>query len=170
MVRKATLPPNSLPAAKERFIVEDLAEGNGITQRDEIEIAFATSERPDGTVVPIGRTQPGTFNVTLDLSDDATRKDYIRWHAMAKDRAAQSGQIDTSDGPVVGIDPKYKKAVTIVFHRLYKSTGGLDQPVKALLRGCFPVSYTIPAADIASEDMCMLSLSISYDDGEIVSD
>ncbi len=167
-MRKGTLPRNPLPVAKERFLVEDLPEANGITQRDEIEIAFATSERPDGTVVPIGRTQPGTFNVTLDFSDDETRQAYIGWHAMSKDRASQAGQIDSSDGPVVGIDPNYKKSVTLIFHRLYKSSGGLDQPVKVLLTGCFPVSYTIPAYDMASEDMCMLTLSISYDDGEII--
>lgn len=167
-MRKATLPPNAFLIAKERFLVEGLDEANGITQRDEIELAFATSTRPDGTVIPIGRTQPGTFNITIDFADDATRRDYIRWYNMCKDRAAQSGQLDSVDGPVVGIDPEYKKQCTLIFHRLYKSTTGLEQPVKILLRGCFPVSYTAPAYDMASEDTAMLTLSISFDDGEII--
>jgi hypothetical protein len=167
-MRKATLPKNPLPVAKERMIVKDLPDANGITNRDEIELAFATSTRPDATVVPIGRIQPGTFNVTLDFSDDRTRAAYLKWHSMCRDRASSAGQIDTSDGPVVGIDPDYKKQVTLVFHRLYKSAGGIDQPVKVLLRGCFPVSATIPAYDMTSEDMCMLTLSISYDDGEVI--
>lgn len=167
-MKKSTLPPNAILIAKERMLVEDLPEANGITQRDEIELAFATSTRPDGTVVPVGRTQPGTFNVTLDFADDPTRRAYIRWHGMSKDRASSAGQIDTLDGPVVGIDPRYKKQVTLIFHRLYKSTSGLDQPIKVVLYGCFVVSYTVPAYDVASEDTAMLTLSISFDDGEIV--
>ena len=167
-MRKATLPKNPLPVSKERMFVQDLPDSNGITQRDEIELAFATSTRPDATVVPIGRINPGTFNVTLDFADDRTRSAYIKWHGMCKDRAASSGQIDTPDGQVVGIDPNYKKQVTLIFHRLYKSSGGLDQPVKIILVGCFPVSMTIPAYDVTSEDMAMLTLSISFDDGYVV--
>lgn len=182
-MRKATLSKNPLPQNKQRFIVEGITHSANIITRDNISIEINTAERPDKTVVPIGRVNSGEFNITLDFADDLTRIDYIKWFNQCIDRASAtslsgsgtgflSGTLDTPDNAnltqVWGIDPSYKKAAVIVYHRLFKDS--TVKAVKLKLAGCFPKSMTAPDFDMDGEDMATLEMSISYDDAQIIID
>jgi hypothetical protein len=180
-MRKATLSKNPFPQNKQRFIVEGMTNSANIITRDNITIEINTAERPDKTVIPIGRVNSGEFNITLDFADNDTRYEYINWFQRCIDRAtttsvsAISGQggltgvlqgDTTTAGLIIGIDPDYKKNAVIVYHRLFQEIGVL--PVKLKLAGCFPKSLTAPDFDMDGEDMATLEMSISYDDAEIV--
>lgn len=167
-MRKASLSPNPFTAAKQRFIVEGLPEADRIVTRDEISLEYGVIERPDATRVPKGRVAPGDFGVTLDFADDLARNAYMSWYHQCRDRGGTTGQVDIADGPVVGIDPNYKKTVYIIYHRLYITPGGVEQPAKLELLGCFPTNISFPEYDMDSEDSSMLSLTISYDDGRLL--
>ncbi len=182
-MRKATLSKNPLPQNKQRFIVEGLPNSANIITRDNIAIEINTAERPDKTVVPIGRVNSGEFNITLDFADDLTRIEYIKWFNQCVDRASTtslsggntgflSGVLDDANNAtqnqVKGIQPEYKKSAVIVYHRLFIDSS--VQPVKLKLAGCFPKSMTAPDFDMDGEDMATLEMSISYDDAQIVID
>lgn len=167
-MRKATLSPNPFTAAKQRFIVEGLPEADRIVTRDEISLEYGVIERPDATRVPKGRVAPADFGVTLDFADDLARNAYIEWYNMCRDRGGTTGRVDVSDGPIVGIDPTYKRTAYVIYHRLYITPGGTEQPAKLELLGCFPTSISFPEYDMDSEDSSMLSLTISYDDGRLL--
>ena len=181
-MRKATLSRNPFPQNKQRFIVEGMPNSANIITRDNITIEINTAERPDKTVIPIGRVNSGEFNITLDFADDATRFEYIRWFNRCVDRGSTTSLATGDRGgfltsvledadnanvtQVKGIHPDYKRAATIVYHRLFQDTGVL--PVKLSLAGCFPKSMTAPDFDMDGEDMATLEMSISYDDAQIV--
>lgn len=181
-MRKATLSPNPIPQNKQRFIVEDLPEANRIITRDNITIELGSAERPDKTVVPIGRINSGEFNVTLDFADDKARRDYVRWFEMCVDRGTslrqagaatrdltgQGGDVRSRTyGAVEGINPKYKKLASIIYHRLYKAD---EQPIVLKLVGVWPKSIEAPDFDMDGEELCTLSMSLSFDDAELITD
>jgi hypothetical protein len=179
-VRKATLSPNPLPNNKQRFIVQDLPECNRIITRDNITIEIGSAERPDKTVVPIGRVNSGEFGITLDFADDKARSAYLGWFEMCIDRGtslratnaltrdlvnATGGDVASrSYSAVPGINPKYKKLVSIVYHRLY-----VGEPAIVLkLIGVWPKSCEAPDFDMDSDELCTLSMTLSYDDAELI--
>lgn len=180
-MKKATLSENPFLQAKQRFLVENLPEADRIVTRDEIELAFGVVERPDATKVPMGRVQPGDFSITLDFADNEARNAYWGWWQQSKDQGGKArnanAQIDFSNPrsatiPGIGhstlVSGHYKRQVTIIFHRLYQAQGVENKPTIILLTGCFVTTCSIPDYDMAGEDSSMLSLTISYDDGEIV--
>lgn len=134
----------------QQFIVEGLPAVRIIT-RDKVKSEIDKIERPDKTIVPSGRINPGTFNVTLDFADNEARAAFINWKNMAID----NGQ---------GVNPQYKKNALIVFGRLYQDSTGTDKEFKQRLLGCFPLSATIPDSDIDKAEACILEMEISYDD------
>lgn len=182
-MRKATLSKNPIPQNKQRFIVEGMSNSANIITRDSISIEINTAERPDKTVVPIGRVNSGEFNITLDFAEDSTRDEYIKWFNRCIDRASTTtlsgggtgflaGALEEPDnvdqGQVKGIHKDYKKSAVIVYHRLFVDSD--VKPVKLKLAGCFPKSMTAPDFDMDGEDMATLEMSISYDDAQIVLD
>ena len=144
-MRKATLNPNTLPNNKGELQIEGFPFANRIIQRDALNSELGTIERPDKTVVASGRTEPGEFNVTLDLADNAARVGYYAWHQLAKDAASgvasaeadvvegadlygfDYGNYTTGDNPYLtdsvnerpGIAANYKRKAQITYHRLY---------------------------------------------------
>lgn len=179
-MRKATLSKNPFPQNKQRFIVEGMSNSANIITRDNITIEINTAERPDKTVVPIGRVNSGEFNITLDFADDLTRHEYIRWFNQCVDRGSSTTLSGSGTGflngvledannatqnQVKGIHPEYKKSAVIVYHRLFIDSS--VKPVKLKLAGCFPKSMTAPDFDMDGEDMATLEMSISYDDAQI---
>ena len=181
-MRKATLSPNPVPQNKQRFIVEGLPECNRIITRDAVNIEIATADRPDKTKVPIGRVNPGDFGITLDFADDKGRNEYMRWFEMCIDRGSSLRQTNARTrelvnptggdvasrtyGAIPGIDPKYKKLVSIVYHRLTIE----NPPIVCKLIGVFPSSCEVPDFDMDGEDLCTLSMTLSYDDIELIGD
>jgi hypothetical protein len=178
-MQKATLSPNPLPQNKQRFIVEGLPEAKRIITRDNISIELGSADRPDKTVVPVGRVNPGEFNITLDFGDDLARGDYIKWFNMCIDKgtaARESGAARrtlTQDNGVSagltyagveGINREYKKRATLIYHRLYRE----EQPIVVKLIGCWPKSIQLPDFDMDGEEMVTLEASISYDDVQII--
>jgi hypothetical protein len=177
-MQKATLSPNPLPQNKQRFLVQDLPECRRVITRDTIAIELSSAERPDKTVVPIGRVNSGEFNITLDFGDDLGRGDYLKWFNMCidkgtKERSSGANSRDLSEdvtnssvtyAGVAGIDPGYKKLATLIYHRLYNE----DNPIIVKLIGCWPSSLTLPDFDMDGEEMLTLEMTISYDDVQII--
>jgi hypothetical protein len=180
-MRKATLSPNPIPQNKQRFIVEGLPECDRIITRDAINLEIATADRPDKTKVPIGRVNPGDFGITLDFADDKARNEYLGWFEMCIDRGsalratnARTRELIGAGGDVAsrtyggvpGIDPKYKKLASIIYQRLYIQ----EPPIVCKLIGVFPSSCEFPDYDMDGEDLCTLSMTLSYDDVEPIGD
>lgn len=179
-MRKATLSPNPVPQNKQRFIVQDLPECNRIITRDAITIEIGSAERPDKTVVPIGRVNSGDFGITLDFADDKARSAYLGWfemcidrgtslratNAMTRDLVNPTGGDVSSRGyaAIEGINPKYKKLASIVYHRLHKES----PPIVLKLIGVWPKSCEAPDFDMDGEDLCTLSMTLSFDDAELI--
>lgn len=165
-MRKAVLSPNPFPQAKQRFIVDGLLESSHVATRDTIEIAIETADRPDGTKVPIGRTNPGEFKISIDLADDAVRRDYEGWADDCIDRGSRYtyGDANAAGGAIEGISPNYKRDATLVYYRLYRSDQADQQPLKYRLIGCFVTSRTLPDYQMDGKDMSMYEFNISYDD------
>jgi hypothetical protein len=165
-MRKAVLSPNPFPQAKQRFIVDGLPESSHVVTRDTIEIAIETADRPDGTKVPIGRTNPGEFKISIDLADDAVRDAYEGWANDCIDQGSLYAYADTglSGSSIQGISPNYKRNATIVYHRLYSSNDSNQQPLKYRLIGCFITSRTLPDYQMDGKDMAMFEFNVSYDD------
>jgi hypothetical protein len=152
-LEKSTLSPNPFLMQNQQLIVEGLPTAKIIT-RGSIASEVDLIERPDKTAVPSGRLNTGTFAVTLDLADNQTRAAFIGWANMRIDQ----GQ---------GIDPRYKRNVTIVFGRLYSDSTGTDKDYKIELRGCFPISVTIPEGDIDNAEACLLEMELHYDEAPV---
>jgi len=159
-MRKAVLSANPFPQAKQRFLVDGLRESSHVTTRDTIEIAIETADRPDGTKVPIGRTNPGEFKITIDLAEDAVRRDYEGWADSCIDQGSRYSYSDSG----VGISPDYKRNATIIYYRLYKSDRAEMQPLKYRLIGCFVTSRTLPDYQMDGKDMAMYEFNLAYDD------
>jgi hypothetical protein len=182
-MRKATLSPNPIPQNKQRFIVEGLKECNRVITRDNITLELAAADRPDKTSVPIGRIANGDFGITLDFADDLARRDYLKWFEMCVDKGSSMRQTGAATrdltGSVIadakaktydsveGINKDYKKLASVIYHRLYK---GKEQPIVLKLIGCWPKSIEAPDFDMDGEDLCTLSMTISFDDAEIITD
>ena len=149
-LQKATMSSNPYLMQNQRFVVEGLPSARIIT-RDKIKSEIDKIERPDKTIVPSGRLNPGTFNITLDFADNEARSAFINWKNMAID----SGQ---------GVNPQYKKSATIVFGRLFADSTGTDKELKQQILGCFPLSASIPEYDMDKSEACILEMEISYDD------
>jgi hypothetical protein len=179
-MRKATLSPNPIPQNKQRFIVQDLPEANRIITRDNITIELGSAERPDKTVVPVGRVNSGEFSITLDFADDKARGDYQKWFEMCVDRGSSlrqtnattrellgstGGATDRTYKGIEGINKNYKKTASIIYHRLYVE----EPPITCKLIGVWPKSMEIPDFDMDGEEMCTLSMTLSYDDAELLS-
>ena len=163
---KSVLPRNPHLTQNQQFIVQGLPTASRIVTRDEITVEIDTIERPDKTVVPSGRINPGTFNITLDFADNQARAEYIGWFNQCKDQG--QGQAQTSGvlgfGGSGGVSPDYKKSATIVYLRLYQDSTGTDKEYKTELIGCFPKSYKLPKYDMDEAETSMLELEIQYDD------
>jgi hypothetical protein len=159
-MRKAVLSPNPFPQAKQRFLVDGLPESSHVTTRDTIEIAIETADRPDGTKVPIGRTNPGEFKISIDLADDNVRRGYEGWADGCIDQGSRYTYSDSG----LGISEDYKRNATIIYYRLYQSRNPDMQPLKYRLIGCFITSRTLPDYQMDGKDMAMYEFNISYDD------
>jgi len=159
-MRKAVLSSNPFPQAKQRFIVDNLDESSNVVTRDTIEIAIETTDRPDGTKVPIGRTNPGEFKISIDLADDRVRRQYENW----ADACIDLGSRYTYSNSGVGISEDYKRNATLVYYRLFQSDNPDMQPLKYRLIGCFVTSRTLPDYAMDGKDMAMYEFNISYDD------
>lgn len=159
-MRKAVLSTNPFPQAKQRFLVDGLDESSHVVTRDTIEIAIETADRPDGTKVPIGRTNPGEFKISIDLADDTVRRGYEAWADASIDLGSRYSYSDSG----VGIDANYKRNATLIYYRLHQSRDPDEQPLKYRLIGCFVTSRTLPDYQMDGKDMAMYEFSISYDD------
>lgn len=162
-MKKSTLPRNPHLLQNQQFIVEGLSNADRIVTRDEITVEIDTIDRPDKTVVPSGRINPGTLNITLDFADTQARAEYISWFNLCKDTGQSNGVLGLG-ASAGGIDPNYKKSATIVYYRLYQDNTGTDKVYQTQLIGCFPKNYKLPAYDMDKAETAMLSLEIQYDD------
>lgn len=193
-MRKGTLNPNALPTAKQDFQVEGWPWANRILTRDAITAEVTSNERPDKTLVPVGRHETGEFNITLEAADNDSRKGYWKWHQMAIDGASaiSSASADndigadlynfdyrnystTNQNGRIGIDAKYKRKAVITMYRLWDggNTGGVtsvndtytdNNPVRILLFGCWVRSMEMPEFDMNSDEMTSFTCTICYDD------
>jgi hypothetical protein len=159
-MRKAVLSNNPFPQAKQRFLVDNLPESARVVTRDTIEIAIETADRPDGTKVPIGRTNPGEFKISIDLADDLVREGFENWADACIDKGSRYSWGNSGEG----ISKDYKRDATLIYYRLFKSTDGDQQPLKYRLIGCFVTSRTLPDYQMDGKDMSMYEFNISYDD------
>lgn len=159
-MKKATLSPNPVLQAKQRLIIDRLPESDRVITRDTIAMEIGSVDRPDKTKVPIGRVNPGEFNVTLDFADDAARDAYYNWFLECIDNGGR--------GDTPGINPTYKRNAVIKYDRLYRTTERSGQPISLRLIGCFPTSCTMPDFDMNGEDTSNLEMTISYDDVRLI--
>jgi hypothetical protein len=164
-MRKAVLSVNPFPQAKQRFLVDGLDESTHVVTRDTIEIAIETADRPDGTKIPIGRTNPGEFKISIDLAEDGVRRQYEQWADSCIDQGSRYGYGDTG----LGISPDYKKNATIIYHRLFASNDPDMQPLSYRLIGCFITSRTLPDYQMDGKDLSMYEFNICYDDAMLFS-
>jgi hypothetical protein len=123
-MRKATLSPNPALQNKQSFIVQGMeAFSVNVVTRDSIERGIEAADRPDGTKIPIGRTNPGEFKVSIDLADRQTRLAYEAWADASIDSPSNG------TGVYGGINPTYKRGAILVYHRLYHTEKADDAPI-----------------------------------------
>ncbi|QLE46375.1 hypothetical protein FD723_39890 (plasmid) [Nostoc sp. C052] len=160
-MRKATLSKNPALQNKQSFIVQGMEDLSvNVVTRDNIEISIETADRPDGTKIPIGRTNPGEFTISIDLADRATRIAYEAWAAECIDEPSNG------IGIFGGIKETYKRGAILVYHRLYHTSKSEDAPIMYSLEGCFITSKTLPDFQMDGNETSMMEFNISYDDAK----
>lgn len=167
-MHKNTMEQNVLKKGKQRFRVQGLPDVIIIT-RDNIEVNTGAIELPDATKVAGGRVEAGEFNITLQFGDDYARNAYLGWLNQAVDRGRWQN--------TTGVDPDYKRTAVVEFLRAFEGTssynnasGNPREPVMAVLRGVWCMSYTIPDFDMDSADgdaFTTLECTLSYDNAEV---
>ncbi|MBW4514550.1 MAG: hypothetical protein KME11_04935 [Timaviella obliquedivisa GSE-PSE-MK23-08B] len=159
-MQKGTLEHNILPKAKQRMVVAGLPEATLTGSllpltRDAISMEIGVINLADQSRVPGGRVRAGDYALECQFARATDRDTYITWFNQCKDGAKNDG-----------VDPDYKRNVTIHYERLHEGTG--TNEIKLMLKGCFPSKIEFPAydmnADNGDEGDTKLKITVNYDD------
>jgi hypothetical protein len=165
-MQKASLQPNILPKAKNRFAPQDLPATLIHLTRDPIPMEVGVINLADQTRVPGGRKRSGDFTVEIQFARDEDRLAYYNWFKMAIDVPGENG-----------INPSYKRSAKLTYYRLFTGTGGTFdassdlKPVKVSLTGCWVSKMELPGGDIEADNGndgdTKVKITINFDDATL---